>query len=70
MRIHHVLGVVIAAQHGPHGAIDALVVASHEDLEERRVAFDDASNELFIRGLFAECRGQSGRHCFIRVQHR
>ena len=55
--LHHVLGLVIVAQHGPHGAIDALVVAAHQDLEERSVAGDDALDDLFVRQDVAEKRG-------------
>ena len=40
----------VAGEHGPRGAVELLVVAAHEDLEEVDLARAHAVDDLFIRG--------------------
>jgi hypothetical protein len=53
--LHDVLGLARRADDAAHDPEQPLVVATHQDLEERRVAGDDATDDLFIGG-----RGKRG----------
>lgn len=46
--LHRVLGVVVVAQDGARGAEQPLVVAPHQDLEERLVAAANPRDHVFI----------------------
>ena len=52
--LHHVLDSVVGAQDRTHGAIDALIVAAHENLEKSRIAADDPRDDLFVADLFLQ----------------
>jgi hypothetical protein len=54
--LHDVLGLRIVASDGAGGAVEALVVAAHDDLKERGFAGEHAADDLFI----AEGAGGSG----------
>jgi hypothetical protein len=47
--LHHVLGLALVADDGARGAIDAFVMAPHQDLEDRRVAIEDPRHDLLVR---------------------
>ena len=46
--LHDVFGFDVAVQNGPGDAVEALVVAAHDDLVERSFSRPDAVDHLFV----------------------
>jgi hypothetical protein len=47
--LHHVLGLLLVADDGAGGTVEALVVAPHQDLEKSRLAVQHLRDDLFVR---------------------
>src|SRR5438093_2232237 len=69
--LHHVLGFVIVSDDRAGGPVHTLVVPAHQDLEERRLALEDARDDLFV-GKRAETGddGRLGRHHGLLTTYR
>ena len=65
--LHDLFGEGVVAGDGAGGAIEALVVAAHDDFKERRLAVEDAAHDLFV----AQHAGRAGEGHLdkVRVRH-
>jgi hypothetical protein len=59
--LHHVFDLVFVFHDGPRGAVEPLIVAAHEDFEQRAIAGANALHDVRV----GQCRdwhlGGSGR---------
>src|SRR5690242_6251416 len=56
--LHHVFHLIVIPQNATHSAVKTLVVATHDQLIERRLAGEDAFDYLLVgEGIGANCRG-------------
>ncbi len=52
--LHHVLGFAVVVDDGARRAIDAQIVAAHEDLEQPLLAGANARDDLLVRQRYRE----------------
>src|SRR5262249_40597890 len=62
--LRHVLGLAVVADDRPRDPVEALVVAAHEELEERGLAGADAGDDVLVSEGARRGNGRrgSGRH--------
>ena len=53
--LHHVFRFVLVAQNRSHGAVQALVIAAHDQLVERSFAREHAGDDCFVAPRFSLC---------------
>ena len=52
--LHHVLGFAVVVEYGARRAIDAQIVAAHEDLEQALFSGANASDDLLVRQRYRQ----------------
>jgi hypothetical protein len=64
--LHDILGFLLVPEDGPRRAVDALIVAAHQQLERTGVAVEHVLNDLLVRLVGTLADGGSAR----RIGHR
>jgi hypothetical protein len=65
--LHHVFGFLLVAHDGAGGPVHAFVVAAHQQLEHRRVALQDLTDDVCVALRLLQALRGSGR---VRRRHR